>query len=98
MKKILTILLLIMLIISLFQITNEDVNTGVESHTAIIPIGKINESYKNHIKMYFEWINLEENNENDSIIGSTEDGGKITIPLEINLKQYTGEGITNETI
>ena len=80
------------------KITNEDVNTGVESHTAIIPIGKINESYKNHIKMYFEWINLEENNENDSIIGSTEDGGKITIPLEINLKQYTGEGITNETI
>ena len=48
--------------------------------------------------MYFEWINLEENNENDSIIGSTENGGKITIPLEINLKQYTGEGITNETI
>ncbi len=80
------------------KITNEDVNTGVESHTAIIPIGKINKSYKNHIKMYFEWINLEENNENDSIIGSTEDGGKITIPLEINLKQYTGEGITNETI
>ena len=74
------------------QITNETVYTGVESHDAVIPIEKINEQYLNHVKLYFEWTDVEENNESDSAIGSTE-AAKIAIPLEINLKQYTGEAI-----
>ena len=78
------------------QITNETVYTGQESHKAVIPIGKINEQYLNHIKLYFEWTNLEENNESDSALGTT-DSAKISVPLEINLKQYTGETIGNET-
>lgn len=77
------------------QITNEMVSTGVEEHTAVIPISKIKEGYLNHIKLYFEWTNIEENNEEDTILGETENA-KINIPLEINLKQYTGEGIDNE--
>lgn len=78
------------------QITNETVYTGEESHKAVIPIGKINEKYINHIKLYFEWTNVEENNESDSVLGATE-SAKISVPLEINLKQYTGETINNET-
>lgn len=77
------------------QITNEMVSTGVEEHTSVIPISKIKEGYLNHIKLYFEWTNIEENNEADTILGETENA-KINIPLEINLKQYTGEGINNE--
>ena len=77
------------------QITNETVNTNIEEHTAVIPIDKINDGYLNHVILYFEWTNLEENNEQDSILGETEDA-KINIPLEINLKQYTGEGMNNE--
>ena len=78
------------------QITNEEVYTGEELHKAIIPIGKINEKYMNHVKLYFEWTNVEENNESDSILGSTE-SAKISVPLEINLKQYTGETIDEGT-
>ena len=76
------------------EVTNETVYTGTESHTAVIPIGKINEKYINHIKLYFEWSNLEENNESDSALGAT-DSAKLSVPLEINLKQYTGETISN---
>ena len=78
------------------QITNETVYTGEESHKAVIPIEKINEKYINHIKLYFEWTNVEANNESDSELGVTE-SAKISVPLEINLKQYTGEKIDNET-
>lgn len=76
------------------EVANETVYTGNESHTAVIPIGKINEKYINHIKLYFEWSNLEENNESDSTLGAT-DSAKLSVPLEINLKQYTGETISN---
>ena len=76
------------------EVTNETVYTGTESHTAVITIGKINEKYINHIKLYFEWSNLEENNESDSTLGAT-DSAKLSVPLEINLKQYTGETISN---
>lgn len=78
------------------QVTNQTVYTGQESHQAVIPIGTINENYLNHIKLYFEWTNIEENNETDSTLGGTENA-KISVPLEINLKQYTGEVIGDET-
>ena len=78
------------------QIINERINTGEESQQAVIPIEKINEKYINHIKLYFEWTNVEANNESDSTLGATE-SAKISVPLEINLKQYTGETINNET-
>ena len=80
------------------QIENKEVYTQNEKHihTAVIPLSKINEKYMNHVKLYFEWENLEENNESDSQLGETADA-KISIPIEINLKQYTGEGIGDET-
>lgn len=76
-------------------VTNETVNTGTQDHTAVIPIGKINENYLNHIKLYFEWTNVEDNNETDSALGMTENA-KISVPLNINLKQYTGEVINGD--
>ena len=78
------------------QVTNEAIYTGQESHEAVIPIGTINEKYLNHIKLYFEWVDAEENNGTDSVIGATENA-KISVPLEINLKQYTGEVIGDGT-
>ena len=79
------------------QITNQVVYTNNENHEheAVIPLDKINDKYLNHIRLYFEWENLEENNEADSALGQTENAN-ISIPLEINLKQYTGEVIGNE--
>ena len=80
------------------QVTNTDVNTKLEEHQhqAIIPISKINDKYLNYIRLFFEWENVEENNATDSELGQTENA-KISIPLEINFKQYTGEVISNET-
>ena len=80
------------------QLKNTDVNTNtvLHKHKSIIPIEKINDKYLNHIILYFEWENVEENNATDSELGQTENA-KISIPLEINLKQYTGEVISNET-
>ena len=80
------------------QITNQVVYTNNENHEheAVIPLDKINDKYLNHIRLYFEWENIEENNEADSALGQTQNA-KINIPLEINLKQYTGEEIGNET-
>ncbi len=79
------------------QITNQVVYTNNENHEheAVIPLDKINDKYLNHIRLYFEWENIEENNEADSALGQTENAN-ISIPLEINLKQYTGEVIGNE--
>ena len=74
------------------QITNTDVNTelNLHQHQAIIPIAKINEKYLNYIRLYFEWENIEANNATDSELGQTENA-KISIPLEINFKQYIQE-------
>ena len=67
------------------------------TYTSVIPIDMITQGYKNYIRLYFKWKNVtgvdtEPNNALDTTLGET-DGGKITIPLEINLRQYTGEGI-----
>lgn len=79
------------------QITNTEINTVLaeHQHQAVIPISKINDKYLNYVRLYFEWINVEENNATDSELGQTENA-KISIPLEINFKQYTGERIGNE--
>lgn len=79
------------------KIENIDISTNLVSntHKAVIPISKINDKYLNHVKLYFEWINDENNNAVDSEIGQTENA-KISVPLKINLKQYTGEVIGNE--
>ena len=80
------------------QIANTNINNKLDAHQhqAVIPIDKINDKYLNYVRLYFEWENVEENNETDSQLGQTENA-KISIPLEINFKQYTGEVISNET-
>lgn len=78
------------------QVNNDKIFTDIETHQAVIPISTINGKYKNHIKLYFEWTNDETRNESDSQLGGTENA-KISVPLELNLKQYTGEEIGNVT-
>lgn len=74
------------------------------TYTSVIPVDKINEGYKNYIRLYFKWKNvtetleeaeIESNNEFDTELGQIEDT-KLTISLNMNLKQYTGEVIGNE--
>ena len=77
------------------KITNETVYQDGNTYRAVIPISQITEGYKNHVTLCFEWVNVEENNENDSTLASAEEA-VLSVPLNINLKQYTGEVISNE--
>ena len=75
-------------------VTNETDYTEGNSYTSVIPVSKITQGYKNYVRLYFEWVNTEANNAKDSALAESEDA-TITLPIQINLKQYTGEGIGN---
>jgi len=74
--------------------TNEIEFTDGNSYTSVIPVEMITQGYKNYIRVYFKWVNTESLNETDATLGEIE-GSKISVPLQINLKQYTGEVIGN---
>ena len=65
-------------------------------YTSVIPIDMITQGYKNYVRLYFKWINKEDNNITDTALGEIENS-TISVPLQINLKQYTGEVIGNGT-
>lgn len=75
-------------------VTNETDYTSENSYTSVIPVSKITQGYKDYVRLYFEWVNVEANNTTDSVLAETE-GATISLPIQINLKQYTGEGIGN---
>lgn len=72
------------------QIINEQSSFEEGVVKGIIPLTKINDGYNNKVRVYFIWENNEENNEQDSEIGKQENL-QLSIPIEINLKQYMGE-------
>lgn len=77
------------------QITNEEqTNQDGNSYIGIMPVDKITEGYKNSLRIYFKWKNVEVNNESDKLLGETA-GAKILPSVQINIKQYTGEVISN---
>ena len=92
------------------QVTNErDFQEG-NLYTSVIPVSRVIQGYKNYIRLYFEWVNDETKNVTDSELAAnatrteTEVEGetvetvvneRLSIPVEINLKQYTREVIGN---
>ena len=66
------------------------------SYTGIIHIDDILQGYKNCVRLQFKWVNVETNNATDETLGGTENA-TIAVPVQINLKQYTGEVIGNGT-
>lgn len=90
-------------------VTNDTDFVEGNSYTSVIPVNKITQGYKNFVRLYFEWVNVEANNVTDSELASSEqivegEGGTqttasatLSIPIQINLKQYTGEGVGNES-
>ena len=66
------------------------------SYTGIIHVDDILAGYKNCVRLQFKWVNVEANNATDETLGGTEDA-TISVPVQINLKQYTGEVIGNGT-
>ena len=47
---------------------NENFNLTGNLYTAMIPIEKINQGYKNYLRLNFEWVNVEDNNITDSVL------------------------------
>ena len=75
------------------QTTTETIEVTNNTYTSVIPISKIRDDYKQYIRLYFKWKNVEANTNNDTTLGATDTA--FSIPLQINLKQYTGEVISN---
>lgn len=73
------------------EVTNDKIFKSGNSYTGVIPVSKITQGYKDYVRLYFKWTNVDENNETDTQLSA----GKISIPLQINLKQYMGEDIGN---
>ena len=86
------------------MITNTQIHlTGVENnddnlvlvapytYAGIIPLSDIENKEVTTVKFYVEWINNENNNEIDSLYGLST--ANFEIPMEITLRQYTGETI-----
>lgn len=57
-----------------------------------ITLSEIKSGVKHNIRVYIEWVNDEEKNQVDSLIG-TDINGSIEIPVIIDIKQYLGEEI-----
>ena len=83
--------------ISLTRIENvgkpDLVNVEDYTYAAIIPLSDIKNHVTTTIRFYVTWANNDNNNEIDSLYGSS--SATFDIPMEITLKQYTGEEILN---
>lgn len=68
------------------------IKTAENTYTGVIPLEKINEEYMEVIEISFSWDNIEENNEEDSKIGTLYNSN-LEIPISVHLSQYLGENI-----
>ena len=58
---------------------NENFNLTGNLYTAMIPIEKINQGYKNYLRLNFEWVNVEDNNITDSALANIIDSSSENI-------------------
>jgi len=72
------------------QTANQNVVSEGTKYTGVIPVSVINQGLVNRVRVYFVWKNGEDSDELDSTLGS-QDGATISIPMDINIKQYMGE-------
>lgn len=66
--------------------------TGENTYTGIMLLSDIKNNYTNNIKITFYWENDENNNLQDTSLGTTL-GSKLQIPIIVNAIQYLGEEI-----
>lgn len=72
------------------------IRTGENTYTKVISLADIKNGTTNTVRVYVKWNNIEENNEVDSVIGSTKDN-YINIPVTVIVSQYLGEVIEEYT-
>ena len=83
--------------ISLTRIENvgkpDLIDLGNYTHAGVIPLTDIENGDITTIRFHVEWNNNDNNNEVDSLYGSS--SATFDIPMEITFRQYTGETIVN---
>lgn len=74
--------------------TSDLVKTGENTYTGIMSLSNINNNTaKTTIRITVLWANDDNNNENDTKIG-TQSGYTLDVPIEFSARQYLGETIT----
>lgn len=68
------------------------IRTGENTYSKIIILEEIENKVINTIRVYIKWNNIEENNEEDSKIGTIKDNF-ISIPVSVSVIQYLGEPV-----
>ena len=61
---------------------NEIIKTAENTYTGVIPLEKINKDYLDAIEISFSWENVEENNEEDTKIGTVY-ASNLSIPITV---------------
>lgn len=81
-------------IISIEEVSgnNNIILTAPDTYTGIIKLSDINQGITNKIKITIMWENNENNNIQDTQIGTTKENN-MAIPVSIHAKQYLGEEI-----
>lgn len=81
---------------SIEEINNNNIlkRTDNSIYTGVISLSDVQSGKKDKIKFNVNWINNEDNNSNDTIIGTTQNPS-INIPVTVNVTQYLGENITD---
>lgn len=79
-------------VLTITSITSSDsylIHTGIDNYTGLFSLNDINNKTKKIITINISWLNNEENNEKDSLVGITDDVNYID--LDFSAKQYNGE-------
>lgn len=74
------------------QEENELIRVDKNTYAGIITLDRIKSGNKNEIAVEIEWVDDEENNEPDILIGTTW-GTNFEIPITVHVCQYLGEKI-----
>ena len=72
------------------------IRTGENTYTKVISLEDIKNGTTNTVRVHVKWNNIEENNDVDSVIGSTKNN-YINIPVTVIVSQYLGEVIEEYT-
>lgn len=69
------------------------IKTAENEYTGIITLQNIQKNIIHEIEMNVEWLDDEQNNESDTLLGTNKDKRQFEIPVTFHATQYLGEEI-----
>ena len=71
---------------------NSSIKTGPNTYSGVIDLDSIIDGDLITLRITINWANLEDYNESDTLLGTTEDS-KLSVPIKVSAIQYLGEEI-----